>query len=217
MDPTQVLVVTIVTVAVVMIVSSVVMFRLRSSLHLKMSDAIDRGDFEGFFRIAEGRASRMLVSPYARGLLVFKAYAAQADRTHMAEQFNLLMKLKLSDFAKASLLTEGFAAFAAIRDRKRCKRILEGMEQVHVNEESLRAHRQFFDIVLDRKTAERERLEQMLPSLTGRRRGYAEYLLAAVHATLGDGREADYRRRAAEDLGVSPSALDGAVRVSVPL
>lgn len=217
MDSTQVLVVTIVVVLLVMIVSAVVTFHLRSSLYLKMSESIERGDFASFFRMAEGRASRMLVSPYARGLLVFKAYAAQGDRTRMVEQFNLLMKLKLSDFTKASLLTEGFAAFAAVRDRKHCKRIIEGMEKVHANEESLRAHRQYYDIVLDHKTSELDRIEQMLPSLTGRRRGYAEYLLAAMHATRKDGREAECRELAARDLKVSPAGLDGSVRVSAPL
>lgn len=217
MGATQVLVITIVTVVAVMVISAVVMFHLRNSLYMRMSGAIERGDFDGFFRMAEGCSSRLLLSPYARGLLVFKARTAQGDRARMAEQFNLLMKLKLSDYARASLLSEGFTAFACVHDRKRCARIIRGMEEAHVSEESIRAYRQYYDIVLDHKTTELARIEGMLPSLTGRRRGYAEYLLAAMHATRKDGKDVELRERAAAHLGVSVNDLDRGVKVGTAL
>lgn len=217
MGSTQVFVATIAVIAVVMIVSAVVMFRLRSSLYLEMSNAIESGDYERFFARVQGRACRLLISPYARGLLLFKAYAAQGRRDQMVEQYNLLMRLKLSEFTRTSLLFEGFAAFAQARDRKRCRRIIKGMEEAQVSEESLRAYRQYYDIVLDGKTSELGRIERMLPSLVGRRRGYAEYLLAAMHATLGDGKQDELRRLAAADLGVDVDDLDRGVKVGTAL
>ncbi|AEB07775.1 hypothetical protein Corgl_1677 [Coriobacterium glomerans PW2] len=204
-------------IVIVVLVSALAMFRLRSDVYLQMMHDLERGNPEAVLARADGRAARMLVSPYARGIACFKAYALSHDRQRMADQFNVLMKLPLNEFNRVSLLTDGFAAFARMRDRKRCERILKEMEASHVNVTSLEGYRQFFEIVLAGRVDQRERIEDQIANLNGHRLGYAEYLLACIYASIGDGRVLALRSRAALHLEMQVDQLDGGVGVGTAI
>ena len=189
---------TIVVIVAVMALSALVLFRLRASLVYRLRALIDSGEYEGFFALVDGGAARMVVSPYARRLLLFSAYAKQGDRDRMVEEFNQLMKLNLNSFNRVNVLTEGFREFSFVGDAKRCRRIVQAMKDENVNESCLAAYRQYLDIALEGKTDERRDIEARLPSLTGRRLGYAEFLLARIHESANDhkGAEALYEQAA---------------------
>lgn len=108
---------------------------LRIHIHTQLLDDIKSGNREDFQKRIDSRLARQTLSPYARGLLRFQAFAHEGDRTRMTEQFNQLMHMKLSDPIKASLLMDGFSAFLSVKDRKHCRRILDAMVPELVGEE----------------------------------------------------------------------------------
>lgn len=113
--------------AVIVAVSFVVSLWLRTHVHALLLRELRAGNFDDFDRRVNSRLTAQVLSPYARGLLVFQGMAARGDRSGMKEQFNRLMALKLDNSARASLLMEGFNGFVKVGDKKRAKKILDSM------------------------------------------------------------------------------------------
>lgn len=189
-------------------------FVLRFKLYNRMAADVEAGNLDRFFRDVDGFLVRTLVSPYGRERLRFRALASQGDRTRLAEQFNGLMKMKLGDYERGTLLTDGFNAFAALGDRKHAKRILDEMGKAGFESKALAAYHRHFDVVLDHKTDGRAALEESYARLTGRRRGYAAYLLSRIHETNKDGKAEAYRAEAAKLYGVPVEQLDRRIHVN---
>lgn len=118
---------TILAIVLIAGASAALSFWLRVRVHTKLLEDIRKHDFEDFSQRIDGRLACQTLSPYARELLRFQALSAQEDRKAMAEQFNRLMGMKLSDPVRASLLVEGFNGFLAAGDRKHARRILDAM------------------------------------------------------------------------------------------
>lgn len=189
-------------------------FLLRFRLYQALSHDATRGDLDRFFVQVDGFAARVFLSPYGRERLRFQALARRGDSATLAEQFNLLMKLKLTDFQRAELLKDGFEAFAGLSDAKHAKRILDEMRAGGFDEHALAAYRRHYDIVLGGKTAARHDLENTYAALTGRRRGYAAYLLSKIYENAGDGRAHALRVEAASLLNVPVDRLDRSMHVN---
>ena len=117
----------LVLLAVIVLVSFAASLWLRTRLHARLIRELRAGNFDDFDRRVNSRLTAQILSPYARGLLVFQGMAARGDRSGMTDQFNRLAALKLDDSARASLLMEGFNAFVQVGDKKRAKKILDAM------------------------------------------------------------------------------------------
>lgn len=117
----------IVALALIALASFVVAAVLRTRVHVRLLRDIRKGDFDDFENRIDGLLVRQTLSPYARELLRFQAFAAQGDHAQMVQQYNHLMALKLADPVRASLLMDGFNAFVKVGDRKHAKRILAAM------------------------------------------------------------------------------------------
>lgn len=117
----------IIVLTLIALTSFFVTTYLRTRVHARLLRDIHSKDFDDFNRRIDGRFARQTLSPYARELLRFQAFAAKGDHTQMVQQYNRLMAMKLSDNVKASLLMDGFNAFVKAGDRKHAKRILSAM------------------------------------------------------------------------------------------
>lgn len=117
----------IIDLALIVFASFVITTYLRTRVHARLLRDIRKKDFDDFNKRIDSRFACQTLSPYARELLRFQAFAAEDDRTRMVQQYNHLMAMKLSNNVKASLLMDGFNAFVKVGDRKHAKRILSAM------------------------------------------------------------------------------------------
>jgi hypothetical protein len=142
---------TLIAIVLIAGISFGVSLWLRIHIHTRLLDDIRRGDMDDFNKRIDSRLTCQTLSPYARELLRFQAYAHEGDRTRMTEQFNQLMHMKLSDPIKASLLMDGFNAFLSQKDRKHCKRILDAMVPELVDEQRKQFCQKRFDKAFGQK------------------------------------------------------------------
>lgn len=119
--------ITILLIALIAAASWGISLWLRVRTHTRLLSDIKNGDFEDFATRIDSRMACQTLSPYARELLRFQAFASEKKRDKMVEQFNRLTSMKLSDAVRASLLMEGFSAFLEVHDKKHAKRILDAM------------------------------------------------------------------------------------------
>ena len=126
---------TILAIALIAAASWGISLWLRVRTHTRLLSDIKSGDFDDFEKRIDSRLACQTLSPYARELLRFQAFAAEKKRGDMVEQFNRLMGMKLSDSVRASLLMEGFSAFLKVNDKKHAKRILDAMTPELVDEQ----------------------------------------------------------------------------------
>lgn len=189
-------------------------FWARYRVHEQVLGLIDAGDAEGAIKKIDGLVGRSTLSPLARETLRFQAIELTGDRRALAQQFNALMRMRLGDVERSQLLVTGFNAFSHLRDRKHAARILEEMGRAGFTDHALASYRRHFDYVLDHRTDGWRGLENRYAALSGKRRGYAAYLLFNVHKTLGDGEWARYRAEAARLSGVSEDELDRRINVN---
>ena len=205
----------IVIILVMLLVFTAGGFYIRFRLYQCLSHEAQSGDLDGFFKRIDGILSKTFLSVYARERLRFIALARRGDKALMAQQFSALMGLKLDPSQKLTLLADGFNGFAAARDRKRTERILDEMAASGMQERQLKAYRRHFDIVLDRNTkGYLTPLENTYATLSGRRRGYAAYLLFKIHEQLNDGRAEAFRNEAARLYGMPADELTRRIHVN---
>ena len=190
-------------------------FYVRYKLYEVLQAEAADGDLDRFFKHVDGVLAKLFLSVYARERLRFLGLARRGDKALMAQQFNALMTLKLNDAQKAMLLADGFNAFAAVHDRKHAERILAEMPAAGMTDKQLAAYRRHFDIVLAGKTkGYLAPLENTYATLSGKRRGYAAYLLFKIHEQLKDGKADAYRDEAARLYAFPASELNRRIHVN---
>ncbi len=211
-------------IAIVMILMMALVFTvggffLRLRLYRGLSAQIARGEAAAALERLEGFWARAVLSPYARERLCFLALAgaASADAAgtkDLVASFNALMKLQLQDAQRAEALSDGFHAFAARRDSAHVRRILQEMKQGGFTAAQLAAYRRHADVVcLGCGERYRTQLESTYATLSGRRRGYAAYLLASIYGRAHDERAAAMSAEAQHLLGLSADTIDRSIHV----
>lgn len=202
-------------IAVLAIVFTAGGFYLRYRIYRDLNVAARDGDLDLFFDKIDGFGAKFALSVFARERLRFIALARRGDKEQMTEAFNGLMHLKLNSAQRSMLLAEGFDAFASVGDRKRCHRILIEMPEAGMTEQQVRAYRRHFDIVLCHSgQMYRVALENKYATLSGRRRGYAAYLLSQIYSESNRKRARDYRDEASRLLDVPADQLTRRIHVN---
>lgn len=190
-------------------------FYVRYKLYQVLKREVKSGDLDRFFKRLDGFFAKTFLSVYARESLRFGGLTRRGDKALMAQQFSALMTLKMNDSQKAMLLADGFNAFASVHDRKHAERILREMGKVGMTDRQLAAYQRHFDIVLDHKTSGYlTPLENTYATLSGRRRGYAAYLLFKIHEQLHDGKADAFRDEAAQLYGIPADELNRRIHVN---
>lgn len=189
-------------------------FYLRYRIYEKFLGQLKAGDVDAVAAKLDGIVARSLLSPFARERMRFLVLAQRGEKDDLVQQMNLLMRMKLGTNERSIVLTDGFNAFARLGDYKHAKRILGEMEKSGFSEKSLAAFQRHFDLVLAHKTTGWKELENSYAALSGKRRGYAAYVLSKVHETLNDGEAARYRAEAARLYGMSEADLDRRINVN---
>lgn len=208
-------VISLIAIVILALVFTVGSMWLRGRVYAKLERAVSSGNLDEFFRRVDSHASRALLAPYGRELLRFRALALGGDRAAMAEQFNRLMRLKLNDYERSCVLTEGFNGLAAAGDATHCRRIVEAMATAGFTTKALAAYRRHLAVALERKPEEAKGLESSYGALRGVRRGYVAYLLMRAREATGDKVAAEsYRREACALYGCAASELDSRARVN---
>lgn len=188
-------------------------FYLRYRTYNSLYSDIKSGNLDHFFSHIDGFCSKTFLSVFAHERLKFLALAEKGDKELMVQQFNSLMKLKLSDATRAEVLSDGFNAFIGIGDKKHAKRILKEIESSSMSERQRGAYRRHFDIVFDGKAPKyRKDLESAYATLSGARRGYVAYLLS--FSFPGDERRREYRVEASRLTNVPEDQLDRRIHVN---
>lgn len=174
-----------------------------------------RGRSGPVFAKIDGFGARFALSVFARERLRFIALTRRGDKDQMVEAFNGLMGLKLNDAQRSMVLADGFDGFAANGDRKHCHRILIEMPQAGMTEQQVKAYRRHFDIaVCHNGQMYRTELENKYATLSGRRRGYAAYLLSQIYSETNRKRSRDYREEASRLLGIPADQLTRRIHVN---
>ncbi len=202
-------------IAVLAIVFTAGGFYLRYRIYRDLNAAAREGDLDWFFSKIDGFAARFALSVFARERLRFIALARRGDKDQMVEAFNGLMGLKLNDAQRSMVLADGFDGFAANGDRKHCHRILIEMPQAGMTEQQVKTYRCHFDIaVCHNGQMYRTELENKYATLSGRRRGYAAYLLSQIYSETNRKRSRDYREEASRLLGIPADQLTRRIHVN---
>lgn len=190
-------------------------FYLRYRLYRDLNAAAREGNLDWFFEKIDGFGSKFALSVFARERLRFIALSRRGDKDQMTAVYNELMHLKLNDAQRSMLLADGFDAFAASGDRKHCHRILVEMPKAGMTEKQVRAYRRHFDVVVchNGQTYKAE-LENKYATLSGRRRGYAAYLLSQIFSETNRKRSRDYREEAARLLDIPADQLARRIHVN---
>lgn len=205
----------IVVILVMLLVFTAGGFYVRFKLYQVLMHEAQVGDVDRFFKRVDGFLAKTFLSVYARQRLRFLGLARRGDKALMAQQFSALMSLKLDASQKQMLLVDGFNAFAAVHDRKHAERILREMKSAGMTDKQLAAYQRHFDIVLDHSTmGYLTPLENTYATLSGRRRGYAAYLLFKIHEQLHDGKADAFRDEAAQLYGISANELNRRIHVN---
>lgn len=190
-------------------------FYLRYRLYRDLNAAAREGNLDWFFEKIDGFGSKFALSVFARERLRFIALSRRGDKEQMAAAYNDLMHLKLNDAQRSMLLADGFDAFAASGDRKHCHRILVEMPKAGMTEKQVRAYRRHFDVVVCHNgQMYKAELENKYATLSGRRRGYAAYLLSQIFSETNRKRSRDYREEAARLLDISLDQLARRIHVN---
>lgn len=192
-------------------------FYLRFRMYQSISALLGAGRVEEAGKKLDGVVARSVLAPFARERLRFRALAMRGNSEDLVQQMNLLMKMKLGDSERSTLLTDAFNAFAQLGDRKHAKRVLEEMEKGGFSQKALAAYQRHFDVVLNHKTVGWKDLENTYATLSGKRRGYVAYLLSKVHQNLNDGEAGRYRAEAARLYEASESDLGRRIDVNTSL
>ena len=190
-------------------------FYLRYRLYRDLNAAAREGNLDWFFEKIDGFGSKFALSVFARERLRFIALSRRGDKEQMAAAYNELMHLKLNDAQRSMLLADGFDAFAASGDRKHCHRILVEMPKAGMTEKQVRAYRRHFDVVVCHNgQMYKAELENKYATLSGRRRGYAAYLLSQIFSGTNRKRSRDYHEEAARLLDIPADQLARRIHVN---
>lgn len=190
-------------------------FYLRYRLYRDLNAAAREGNLDWFFEKIDGFGSKFALSVFARERLRFIALSRRGDKDQMTAVYNELMHLKLNDVQRSMLLADGFDAFAASGDRKHCHRILVEMPKAGMTEKQVRAYRRHFDVVVCHNgQMYKAELENKYATLSGRRRGYAAYLLSQIFSETNRKRSRDYREEAARLLDIPVDQLARRIHVN---
>lgn len=190
-------------------------FYLRYRLYCDLNAAAREGNLDWFFEKIDGFGSKFALSVFARERLRFIALSRRGDKDQMTAVYNELMHLKLNDAQRSMLLADGFDAFAASGDRKHCHRILVEMPKAGMTEKQVRAYRRHFDVVVCHNgQMYKAELENKYATLSGRRRGYAAYLLSQIFSETNRKRSRDYREEAARLLDIPADQLARRIHVN---
>lgn len=190
-------------------------FYLRYRLYRDLNAAAREGNLDWFFEKIDGFGSKFALSVFARERLRFIALSRRGDKDQMTAVYNELMHLKLNDAQRSMLLADGFDAFAASGDRKHCHRILVEMPKAGMTEKQVRAYRRHFDVVVCHNgQMYKAELENKYATLSGRRRGYAAYLLSQIFSETNRKRSRDYREEAAWLLDIPADQLARRIHVN---
>lgn len=190
-------------------------FYLRYRLYRDLNAAAREGNLDWFFEKIDGFGSKFALSVFARERLRFIALSRRGDKDQMTAVYNELMHLKLNDAQRSMLLADGFDAFAASGDRKHCHRILVEMPKAGMTEKQERAYRRHFDVVVCHNgQMYKAELENKYATLSGRRRGYAAYLLSQIFSETNRKRSRDYREEAARLLDIPADQLARRIHVN---
>lgn len=190
-------------------------FYLRYRLYRDLNAAAREGNLDWFFEKIDGFGSKFALSVFARERLRFIALSRRGDKDQMTAVYNELMHLKLNDVQRSMLLADGFDAFAASGDRKHCHRILVEMPKAGMTEKQVRAYRRHFDVVVCHNgQMYKVELENKYATLSGRRRGYAAYLLSQIFSETNRNRSRDYREEAARLLDIPVDQLARRIHVN---
>lgn len=202
-------------IAVLAIVFTAGGFYLRYRTYRDLDAAARGGDLDRFFSKIDGPLARFSLSVFARERLRFIALARRGEEEQLVESFNGLMGLKLNDAQRAMILADGFDGFASNGDRKHCHRILVEMPKAGMTEQQVRAYRRHYDVVLCHSgQAYRAALENKYATLSGRRRGYAAYLLSQIYSDSNRKRSRDYRDEASRLLDIPADQLTRRIHVN---
>lgn len=209
----------IVISALIIIVLAILFFVLsvwtRGHIYSRLEREVSSGELDAFYKRVDSHLTRALLAPYGRELLRFRAIASHGDHAAMAEQFNRLMRLKLTDYERSCVLTEGFNGFAAAGDAKHCRRIVEEMEKGGFADKALAAYRRHLDVALLGKQVGVAGLKAAYPQLRGARRAYAAYLLARSCESARDEVAArGYRKEAVALYGCAEADLAARAHVN---
>lgn len=197
------------------IVFTAVGFYLRYRLYRDLNAAACEGDLDWFFGKIDGFGAKFALSVFACERLRFIALSRRGDKDQMTAVYNELMHLKLNDAQRSMLLADGFDAFAASGDRKHCHRILVEMPKAGMTEKQVRAYRRHFDVVVCHNgQMYKAELENKYATLSGRRRGYAAYLLSQIFSETSRKRSRDYREEAARLLDIPADQLARRIHVN---
>lgn len=190
-------------------------FYLRYRLYRDLNAAAREGNLDWFFEKIDGFGSKFALSVFARERLRFIALSRRGDKDQMTAVYNELMHLKLNDAQRSMLLADGFDAFAASGDRKHCHRILVEMPKAGMTEKQVRAYRRHFDVVVCHNgQMYKAELENKYATLSGRRRGYAAYLLSQIFSETNRKRSRGYREEAARLLDIPADQLARRIHVN---
>lgn len=190
-------------------------FYLRYRLYRDLNAAAHEGDLDWFFGKIDGFGAKFALSVFACERLRFIALSRRGDKDQMTAVYNELMHLKLNDAQRSMLLADGFDAFAASGDRKHCHRILVEMPKAGMTEKQVRAYRRHFDVVVCHNgQLYKAELENKYATLSGRRRGYAAYLLSQIFSETNRKRSRDYREEAARLLDIPADQLARRIHVN---
>lgn len=163
-------------------------------------------DFDGFFKVADGLASKYFFPYFNRLYMKMNAYMMMPDYKKVEETFDELLSLRLNKKQNLDVSVKAFYYYIDENKKGKCKELLERIKSL--GEDAVYDEcKMMYDILLCDKSDYIDSMLKQLDQAEGWNKGMICYMLAVQYHNRKDKeKEKEYLDMASEELKESPYA-----------
>lgn len=112
----------IVILTIIMMVTPVI---LKKTTWNKLLYAMNNDDFDTFFKTLDGVVCKYIYAPFNREFMRLSAYLAMGDDDKVENQIDVLLKMRMNNEQRASVVSRGFYHYLQTENVKKAKSMLD--------------------------------------------------------------------------------------------
>ena len=200
----------------IVLIAVAIPFIIRSLLWNRVLKQLHKGNYDTVLKMLNTSMFKLFYSEYDREYNALRVYLAQGNNRKIEEQTNLLLDKELTPSQAYQVASQTYFYFLDRENKDVCERLLVFMKQ-KANDDELQYNQMLFRIMIEKKSEDIKRIEEMLEQKEGERIkkdqiqdqhiqiGILQYLLSLQYAYIHDMKQMEfYGNKARSNLKGTP-------------